>query len=193
MNKISLFVERLRKIGIEVELVGNFPWIYLDKVNGKKVTERFMARHGFTAFMLSVRPGNKPKWSDIRKVFSKVRELASKNYDNKDTCVKCGSSNKVTATDCLESVDILEADTECSSCGHKDHWVTGHYESLAHKEPEMKFIKNNWVDFKENRELYGIDVVSDGVTMHVSEGDKPLFFESEKDRDNRLEELNSDI
>ena len=48
MNEIEIFVDRLKKIGIEVELVGNFPWIYLDKVNGKTVTEKLNANHGVT-------------------------------------------------------------------------------------------------------------------------------------------------
>ena len=34
MNEINIFVERLKKIGIQIELVGNVPWIYLNKVNG---------------------------------------------------------------------------------------------------------------------------------------------------------------
>ena len=32
-NEITVFVERLKKIGITIELAGNIPWIYLDKVN----------------------------------------------------------------------------------------------------------------------------------------------------------------
>ena len=33
-NVINRLVPRLRKIGIDVELIGNIPWIYLRKVNG---------------------------------------------------------------------------------------------------------------------------------------------------------------
>ena len=29
-DKIKVFVERLKKIGIEVKLQGNFPWVYLN-------------------------------------------------------------------------------------------------------------------------------------------------------------------
>lgn len=36
-NVVNRLVPRLRKIGINVELFGNYPWIYLDKVNGNKV------------------------------------------------------------------------------------------------------------------------------------------------------------
>ena len=33
MTTIDSFVKRLDKIGIKVELVGNYPWLYLDKIN----------------------------------------------------------------------------------------------------------------------------------------------------------------
>ena len=70
-DKMSRFAERLKKIGIHVELVGNFPWVYLDTVNGVKVTETYKGRHGFTAFFLY----KDPVWSDRRVVFNKIREM----------------------------------------------------------------------------------------------------------------------
>ena len=39
MNEIEVFIIRLKKININLELIGNTPWIYLDKVNGNKVKE----------------------------------------------------------------------------------------------------------------------------------------------------------
>ena len=38
VNKITTFVERLKKIGIDVKLSGNFPWVYIDEVCGKCVS-----------------------------------------------------------------------------------------------------------------------------------------------------------
>ncbi len=32
-DKLGVFIERLKKIGIEVKLSGNFPWIYLDEIH----------------------------------------------------------------------------------------------------------------------------------------------------------------
>jgi hypothetical protein len=29
-DKIKVFVERLKKLGIEIKLQGNFPWVYID-------------------------------------------------------------------------------------------------------------------------------------------------------------------
>lgn len=73
-DKIGRLVNRLEKIGIQVELIGNFPWVYLDKVNGIKVTEKYMGRHGFTAFFLY----KDPVWSDRKVVFNKIREMVEK-------------------------------------------------------------------------------------------------------------------
>lgn len=77
MNRpiIANFVQRLKRIGVDVELVGNYPWVYMTKVNGVPVTETFQSLHGFTAFHLVVEDF---KWSDRRKVFAKIRELLSK-------------------------------------------------------------------------------------------------------------------
>ena len=41
MDKLETFIRRLSKLNINIELVGNYPWIYLDKINNKKVVEKF--------------------------------------------------------------------------------------------------------------------------------------------------------
>lgn len=76
---IGVFLRRLRKIGVHVELVGNYPWIYLDKVNGKKVKGTFEAEHGFTAFWSPIRMGQDYRFSDISVVFKKIRETLEEN------------------------------------------------------------------------------------------------------------------
>jgi len=50
---INSFVTKLKCIGIEVTLHGNYPWVYLYSVNGNKVNEKYLANHGFTAFILN--------------------------------------------------------------------------------------------------------------------------------------------
>lgn len=35
-DKLTIFVDRLKRIGIDIECAGNIPWIYLNKVNGKQ-------------------------------------------------------------------------------------------------------------------------------------------------------------
>lgn len=69
--KVKSFVEKLAKIGINVTLQGNLPWVYLDTVNGKQVTERLGGNHGFTVFMW----GNQVTWNDRKAVFKKIRSM----------------------------------------------------------------------------------------------------------------------
>ena len=70
-DKLSVFISRLQKLGIETTYAGNIPWIYLDTICGKKVTERFQANHGFTVGYL----GNMGfTFSDIKEIFSLLRK-----------------------------------------------------------------------------------------------------------------------
>lgn len=87
MTTISSFINRLKKIGIEVELVGNFPWVYLDKVNGIKVKGTYLAEHGFTAFFIPVRAYRPTTITDITIVFNKIREtIAEEDSGKSDSC-----------------------------------------------------------------------------------------------------------
>lgn len=74
MDKIAIFIERLRKIDIDVTLVGNFPWIYIDTINGLKVKEKFQAEHGFTVAFLPIRKGQEINFTDIAKIFKLIRK-----------------------------------------------------------------------------------------------------------------------
>lgn len=66
---IDKFVRRLNKIGIVVKLSANYPWIYLDEVNGAFVTDKYRSDHGFTAFFYV----DSVKFSDRREVFRLIR------------------------------------------------------------------------------------------------------------------------
>jgi hypothetical protein len=49
MNQLEKLRKRLKRIGIEIELVGNIPWIYLRSVNGNKISkEDWTDNHGYT-------------------------------------------------------------------------------------------------------------------------------------------------
>ena len=37
---IARFVQRLKRIGVDVELVLNYPWVYMTKVNGVLVDRK---------------------------------------------------------------------------------------------------------------------------------------------------------
>ena len=77
MNEIEVFRNRLKKIDIELELFGNVPWIYIDKVNGNKVSrEDYNANHGYNFAWYGVRNGEKPHldWTVIKRTFEIIRK-----------------------------------------------------------------------------------------------------------------------
>ena len=77
ISKIKSFVERLKKIGITVELAGNLPWIYLKKINGKPVRERFLANHGFTLAFYPIKKDQPLKFTDIKEIFDLIRKYTN--------------------------------------------------------------------------------------------------------------------
>jgi hypothetical protein len=74
MDKLDVFINRLRKIGIIVRLSNNYPWIYIKEINGKTVTERFHANHGFTVAFMPIRKNQKLRFTDITEIFKLVRK-----------------------------------------------------------------------------------------------------------------------
>lgn len=76
MDKIKIFIERLQKIGIEVKLSGNFPWVYIYYINGKKVTEKFQSEHGFTLCFIPIK-NEEIKFTDIKEIFNLIRKYCS--------------------------------------------------------------------------------------------------------------------
>lgn len=69
------FARRLDRLGIAVECSCNYPWVYLDTVNGKEVIEYYMSNHAFTAFWAPINQGDGVRFTDRRKVFNKIREM----------------------------------------------------------------------------------------------------------------------
>ena len=78
-DKIKVFVDRLKKIGIEVKLMGNYPWVYIDEICGLKVKERFEGNHGFTLIFLPSRLDSPPsEFTDITEIFKLIRKYSRK-------------------------------------------------------------------------------------------------------------------
>ena len=81
-DKIRIFVERLKKIGIEVKLVGNYPWVYIDEICGIKVKEKFEGNHGFTLIFLPARNDSPPsEFTDITEIFKLIRKYIKNEFD----------------------------------------------------------------------------------------------------------------
>lgn len=72
--KIKNFVERLRKIGIEIKLSSNYPWVYIDEINGVPVKDKYQSDYGFTVAFMPVRRDGKLKFSDISEIFKLLRK-----------------------------------------------------------------------------------------------------------------------
>jgi hypothetical protein len=79
-NKLKVFIERLKKIGIDIKLSGNFPWIYLDEICGIRVKEKFAGNHGFTVMFLPSRNDSPvSEFTDIGEIFKLIRKYKNEN------------------------------------------------------------------------------------------------------------------
>jgi hypothetical protein len=76
MNVLDRLVLRLKAINIEIKLAGNFPWIYIESVNGNAIKEEdfFCGNHGFTVAFLPVQLDKEMKITDIKKTFELIRK-----------------------------------------------------------------------------------------------------------------------
>ena len=73
---LKTFINRMSRLGIEVKLAGNYPWIYIQEINGKRVTETFEANHGFTIAFLPIRNDQQMQFTDIAEIFKLIRKYA---------------------------------------------------------------------------------------------------------------------
>jgi hypothetical protein len=73
---LSRLILRLARIGIKIDLLGNLPWIYLDKVNGNRIKEKdyYLGNHGFTIAFYPCKIGKEMELTDITKVFKIIRK-----------------------------------------------------------------------------------------------------------------------
>jgi hypothetical protein len=72
---LTVFVERMLKLGIEVKLAGNYPWIYLEEINGKRVQKEdyYLGNHGFTIAFIPLK-NQKMEITDINKTIKLIRK-----------------------------------------------------------------------------------------------------------------------
>jgi len=63
------------RLNIEVKLVGNYPWVYIDEICGIRVKEKFEGNHGFTLIFLPARTDSPPSdFTDITEIFKLIRK-----------------------------------------------------------------------------------------------------------------------
>jgi hypothetical protein len=80
MDKIGTFVNRMKKIGIDVKLTGNYPWIYINSINNKRVIEKFQGNHGFTIAFLPIRENQELHFTDIGEIFKLIRKYTNNKH-----------------------------------------------------------------------------------------------------------------
>lgn len=73
-DQISIFVRRMKRIGIELQLIGNYPWIYLDSVNGNRIKKEdyYLANHGFTIGWSGIKIDSVPHLIDDLDIIFKI-------------------------------------------------------------------------------------------------------------------------
>jgi len=76
MNEVEIFVNRMKRIGIKLDLVSNIPWIYLYRVNGNRIQpEDYNANHGYTIAWYPVKVGQKVHLDDdLKRTFEVIRK-----------------------------------------------------------------------------------------------------------------------
>jgi len=74
MNKLDIFVNRLNKIGIEIDFWNNFPWVYLTKINNKTVKEKYQSEYGFVIGYMPIKPDKDFQFTDLNEIFKIIRK-----------------------------------------------------------------------------------------------------------------------
>lgn len=74
MKKIKTFVDRLKKIGINIQLETNYPWVYLAKINNKTVKEKQSSDYGYTLCFLPVMIGKEIVFINTNETFKLLRK-----------------------------------------------------------------------------------------------------------------------
>lgn len=72
-DKITIFKNRLNSIGIDIELTINYPWLYITKINGNSVNDKYNSEHCFTLAYLPIRDNQEIQFTDLKEIFKLIR------------------------------------------------------------------------------------------------------------------------
>lgn len=75
-SELDVFVARLHKIGITVKFALNYPWIYFDTINDKKVKEKYKSEHGFVVGYMPIQKDKRMKFENLTEIFKLLRKYA---------------------------------------------------------------------------------------------------------------------
>jgi len=73
---LKTFIERMKKLNIDITMGSNYPWIYIHTINGKRIKEDdfFCGNHGFTIAFTPIRNDHEMKFTDIGRIFKLIRK-----------------------------------------------------------------------------------------------------------------------
>ena len=75
MKELDIFHSRMKKLGIDIYLVGNYPWIYLNEINGKTVKEKLSSEYGFVLGWMPVKYNDdKFSFNNLKEIFKLIRK-----------------------------------------------------------------------------------------------------------------------
>lgn len=76
LSKLETFRKRMQKLGIELQMSSNYPWIYIDSVNGNRIQREdyFEGNHGFTVGFHPIRVDQSFDFTDITEIFKLIRK-----------------------------------------------------------------------------------------------------------------------
>lgn len=78
MDNLVKFHDRLYKIGADVTFTLNYPWVYINTINGRRVKEIFGCEHGFLVGFAPIRIEEHFKFTNLKETFKIIRRYASK-------------------------------------------------------------------------------------------------------------------
>jgi hypothetical protein len=73
-TKLEIFINRLEKINIRLDLFSNYPWIYINKINDKVVKEKYQSEHGFTIAYYPIQKDQEFKFTDLKQIFELIKK-----------------------------------------------------------------------------------------------------------------------
>jgi hypothetical protein len=76
LSKLHTFRKRMEKLGIDIKLSSNIPWIYIESVNGNRIKQKdyLYANHGFTIGFYPIKVGEPFEFTDITEIFKLIRK-----------------------------------------------------------------------------------------------------------------------
>ncbi len=74
MNNFHTLVRRLKRAGVETTYFSNYPWMYIDTINGRKVREKYDSEHGWVVGYQPIRPGEEFRFTNTKAIFKLIRK-----------------------------------------------------------------------------------------------------------------------